>query len=103
MNTNSTDDTFRWLPPSPTRDPEPVFGRGVTPTMAHQMWRRWNKRPAKATFEIGAVAVDAWYRRCTISACRVWAGPYLDCYLAVEEGRWHARCAHRLDRRWEYI
>ena len=69
--------------------------------MAHRAWQRHSHGSLDSlevsTVETGATTEGAWYRRCVIPDCRVWAGPYPNDLEAIMDGLWHARCAHRVD------
>lgn len=91
------DDVSRWLAPDPMGPDEVVFGRGDGPAMTRSEWQRYSGVLGMSTVETGATTEHAWYRRCTIPDCRVWAGPYPSNLHALTDGLWHAQCAHRVD------
>lgn len=91
------DGVSQWLAPDPEAPDEVVFGRGDGPIMVHSEWQRYPRVLGVSIVEVGAIAEDSWYRRCTIPDCHIWAGPYPNEVYAITDGLWHARCAHHVD------
>lgn len=87
-------DAARWTPTTAAPS-QPQFGKSRAPRMTYLAWHRSQRT------ELGAVARDAWYRRCITRGCRIWAGPYSNPSDAKDDGLWHQHYAHDLPAAWQ--